>query len=120
CRRSDADGARVACAGSGAGLLAEPGRYGGWEGTSRRVYCDWLSQRYPGARWLPERGLLPTGTDRRLLMSGSGVAWHMLVLALVARHAGPAAAMQVGRINLMDVDEVSAMASASLTRGSRA
>jgi len=119
-RRCHDAGALVACACSGAVLLAETGLLEGQEATSHWAYCDWLSQRYPGTRWHPERGLLPTGTDRRLLMSGSGVAWHMLVLALVARHAGPAAAMQVARINLMDVNEVSAMAYASLTRGSRA
>jgi transcriptional regulator GlxA family with amidase domain len=53
-------------------------------------------------------------------MAGSGVAWHMLVLALIARFASPEDAMQVARINLLDLNETSALAYASLTRGPRA
>jgi transcriptional regulator GlxA family with amidase domain len=113
-------GALIACACSGAVLVAETGLLDGEEATSHWAYCDFLSRRYPQTRWHPERGLLVTGQSRRILMSGSGVAWHMLVLALVARHAGPAAAMQVARINLLDVNEASPVAYASLTRGGRA
>jgi transcriptional regulator GlxA family with amidase domain len=45
------------------------------------------------------------------------VAWHMLVLALIARFASPEEAMQVARINLLDMNAASPMAYASLTRG---
>ncbi|KAA2284892.1 GlxA family transcriptional regulator [Arenimonas fontis] len=113
-------GAMVACACSGAVLLAETGLLEDQDATSHWAYCDWLSRRYPGTRWHPERGLLVAGPDRRILMSGSGVAWHMLVLALIARYAGPEAAMQVARINLLDMHAASPVAYASLTRGGRA
>jgi transcriptional regulator GlxA family with amidase domain len=53
-------------------------------------------------------------------MAGSGVAWHMLVLALIARYASPEDAMQVARINLLDLNQTSPLAYASLTRGGRA
>lgn len=53
-------------------------------------------------------------------MAGSGVAWHMLALALIARFAAPEDAMRVARINLLDAADVSPLAYASLTRGPRA
>jgi transcriptional regulator GlxA family with amidase domain len=45
------------------------------------------------------------------------VAWHMLALALIARFAGPQEAMRVARINLLDINQTSPIAYASLTRG---
>jgi transcriptional regulator GlxA family with amidase domain len=60
------------------------------------------------------------GPDDRIVMAGSGVAWHMLVLALIARFASPEDAMHVARINLLDLNQTSALAYASLTRGARA
>jgi transcriptional regulator GlxA family with amidase domain len=45
------------------------------------------------------------------------VAWHLLVLALIARFAGPQEAMRVARINLMDPGQTPPVAYASLTRG---
>jgi transcriptional regulator GlxA family with amidase domain len=53
-------------------------------------------------------------------MAGSGMAWHMLVLTLIARFASPDDAMHVARINLLDLRETSPLAYASLTRGARA
>jgi transcriptional regulator GlxA family with amidase domain len=52
-------------------------------------------------------------------MGGSGVAWHVLVLYLIARFGGPEAAMQVARINLMELSATSPVAYASLTHGAQ-
>ena len=52
-------------------------------------------------------------------MAGSGVAWHVLVLELIARFAGPQEAMQVARINLMELNATSPVAYASLTHGAQ-
>lgn len=111
------DGAVVASACSGAVLLARTGLLDGLDATSHWAYCDVLARDHPGTRWHPERGLIVAGPDRRILMSGSGVAWHMLALALIARFVGPEEAMQVARINLLDAGSVSPMAYASLARG---
>jgi transcriptional regulator GlxA family with amidase domain len=54
------------------------------------------------------------------MMAGSGAAWHMLALALIARFASPEEAMQVARVNLLASNDTSAVAYASLTRGRRA
>lgn len=113
-------GATLASACSGALLLARTGLLDGQEATSHWAYCDLLAREYPRTRWQAERGLIVAGPQQRLIMAGSGVAWHMLVLALIARYASPEDAMQVARINLLDLNSTSATAYASLTRGPRA
>jgi transcriptional regulator GlxA family with amidase domain len=114
-----ANGALLASACSGALLLARTGLLDGLDATSHWAYCDHLRREYPRTRWHPERGLV-SSADGRLLMGGSGVSWHLLVLALVARFAGAEEAMQVARVNLMDLSSASPIAYASLTHGSHA
>ncbi|MES2975220.1 MAG: helix-turn-helix domain-containing protein [Pseudomonadota bacterium] len=113
-------GAMVAAACSGAVLLAQTGLLDGQDATSHWAYCDQLRRNHPGTRWQPERGFVVAGADQRILMAGSGAVWHTLVLALIARFCGPEEAMQVARINLLEVNTTSPMAYASLTCGSRA
>ncbi|HUG25950.1 GlxA family transcriptional regulator [Piscinibacter sp.] len=113
-------GATLASACSGALLLARTGLLDGHDATSHWAYCDLLAREYPRTRWHAERGLVVAGTGQRIIMAGSGVAWHMLVLSLIARFASPEDAMQVARINLLDLNGTSALAYASLTRGPRA
>ena len=78
------------------------------------------AREYPRTRWHAERGLVVAGDDQRIVMAGSGVAWHLLVLALIARFASPQDAMQVARINLLDLNAASPLAYASLTHGAAA
>lgn len=113
-------GATLASACSGALLLARTGLLDGHEATSHWAYCDLLARDYPRTRWHAERGLVVAGPQQRIVMAGSGVAWHMLALALIARFASPEDAMQVARINLLDLHATSATAYSSLTRGPRA
>jgi transcriptional regulator GlxA family with amidase domain len=80
-----AQGALLASACSGAVVLARTGLLDGQEGTSHWAYCDYLQREFPRTRWQAERGLVTGGPGQRILMSGSGVSWHLLVLALVAR-----------------------------------
>ena len=113
-------GATLASACSGALLLAQTGLLDGCDATSHWAYCDRLARDHPRTRWHAERGLVLAGPDARIVMAGSGVAWHMLVLALIARYASPDDAMRVARINLLDLNQTSPLAYASLTRGGRA
>lgn len=113
-------GATLCSSCSGALLLARTGLLEGEDATSHWAYCDLLARDYPRTRWNPERGLVVAGPGQRLLMAGSGAAWHMLALALIARFASPEEAMQVARVNLLSTNDVSALAYASLTRGGRA
>ncbi|HYE39267.1 MAG TPA: helix-turn-helix domain-containing protein [Ramlibacter sp.] len=115
-----AQGALLASACSGALLLARTGLLDGQEGTSHWAYCDYLRKAHPRTQWHPERGLVSAGAGQRILMAGSGVSWHLLALAIVARFAGADEAMKVARINLMDLNSTNPAAYASLTHGSRA
>lgn len=113
-------GATLASSCSGAVLLARTGLLDDCDATSHWAYCDRLAQDHPRVRWHAERGLVLAGPDSRIMMAGSGVAWHMLVLTLIARYASPEEAMQVARINLLNMNDTSPIAYASLTRGGRA
>lgn len=115
-----AAGGMLASACSGALVLARTGLLDGLEATSHWAYCDHLSRSHPRVRWHADRGLVVTGEGRRILMAGSGVSWHLLVLSLVARFAGPEEAMRVARINLMDINTTTPQAYASLTHGCQA
>ncbi|MGV3572478.1 MAG: GlxA family transcriptional regulator [Ramlibacter sp.] len=119
-RTCHANGALLASACSGAVVLARTGLLDGHEGTSHWAYCDYLQRAHPATRWNADRGLVAAGAGQRILMAGSGVAWHLLVLALVARFAGAEEAMKLARINLIDVAEATPMAYASLTHGGTA
>lgn len=110
-------GATLCSSCSGALLLARTGLLDGHEATSHWAYCDLLAREYPRTRWAPQRSLVVSGPGRRLMMAGSGAAWHMLALALIARFASPEDAMQVARVNLLGMNDVSAVAYSSLTRG---
>lgn len=113
-------GATLASSCSGAMLVARTGLLDDCDATSHWAYCDRLAQEHPRVRWHAERGLVLAGPDSRIMMAGSGVAWHMLVLTLIARFASPEEAMQVARINLLNMNDTSPLAYASLTRGGRA
>ena len=110
-------GATLCSSCSGALLLAATGLLDGCEGTSHWAYCDALSRDHPATRWRSERSLVVTGPDRRLMLAGSGTAWYMLVLAVIARFASPEEAMRVARLYLLGSSEVSAVAYSSLVRG---
>ncbi|AMO25052.1 helix-turn-helix domain-containing protein [Ramlibacter solisilvae] len=113
-------GATLCSSCSGALLLAGTGLLDGHDATSHWAYCDLLARDYPRTRWNAERMLVVTGPQQRIMMAGSGAAWHLLALALIARFASPEEAMQVARVNLLATQDVSALAYSSLTRGSRA
>jgi len=119
-RRCYDDGALLASACSGAVVVARTGLLDGMDATSHWAYCDALQREFPRTQWHPDRGLVVTGPDHRILMAGSGVSWHLLVLAIIARFAGAEDAMHVARMNLMDINTATPMAYASLTHGSHA
>lgn len=110
-------GATLCSACSGALLLAQTGLLDGLEATSHWAFCDYLAKAHPRTRWSPERTLVVTGPDQRLMMAGSGTSWYMLGLALIARFVSPKEAMQVARVMLLSSTEVSSVAYSSLTRG---
>jgi transcriptional regulator GlxA family with amidase domain len=101
-RRCYDAGAMLATACSGALLLAEGGLLDGHDATTHWAYCDIMERRYPRVRVHSQRALVVSGAEQRLVMAGGGTTWLDLALYLIARLAGPEAAMQVARLNLID------------------
>lgn len=116
-RERYAAGAMLASACSGAVLLARTGLLDEQDATSHWAYCELLQRNHPTTRWHAERSFVVAGPDKRILMGGSGAVWHTLVLALIARFAGPEDAMRVARVNLLEINSTSPIAYASLTSG---
>jgi transcriptional regulator GlxA family with amidase domain len=92
------DGGALLCSAcSGIFLLAETGRFDGREATVHFNYSRAFATAYPAVPVHPERVLMISGVREELVTSGASMTWHDLVLYLIARYAGAAAAQQVAR-----------------------
>jgi len=78
---------------SGLFLLAETGAFDDAPATVHWGYAAKFRKSFPAVPVTPERALVVTGDRQQLISSGASTSWHDLVLHLVARHAGPAAAL---------------------------
>jgi transcriptional regulator GlxA family with amidase domain len=114
-RRCYDAGAIVATACSGAILLAETGLLNGEEATTHWAYCDALAQ-YPGVKVHPQRALVVSGRDGRLVMAGGGTSWEDLALYLVARLVDVDEAMAIAKLFLIDWHDVGQLPFAMLAR----
>jgi transcriptional regulator GlxA family with amidase domain len=96
--RMHAQGALLCSACSGVFLLAETGLFDGRETTVHWDYADAFARVFPGIPLHPERVLVVAGEREQLISSGASMSWHDLVLYLIARHVGAAAAQTVARL----------------------
>ncbi len=92
-----AAGATICSACSGLFLIAETGLFDGVEATVHWPYARLFAAQYPAVRAHPERALVVAGARRELISSGASTSWHDLVLYLIGREAGPAAAQAVSK-----------------------
>jgi transcriptional regulator GlxA family with amidase domain len=90
-------GARLCSACSGIFLLGETGLFEGKPATVHWAYADKFRKSFPEIPAAPEKVLVTTGQDGRLISSGASTSWHDLVLHLVAESAGEAAALGIAR-----------------------
>lgn len=88
-------GATICSACSGLYVLAESGLFDGRDATIHWSYAGAFAKAHPAIRLHPERVLIAAGDGGRLVTSGASTSWHDLVLYLIARHAGLAAAQAV-------------------------
>lgn len=95
-------GAVIAAACSGTLLLAEAGLLDGRDATTHWGYCEALSRQYPSVRVHPDRALVVSGDEHRLVMAGGGTSWQDLALYLIARSTGLRYAQEVAKIYLID------------------
>jgi transcriptional regulator GlxA family with amidase domain len=96
-RRMHQGGAVLCSACSGIFLLAETGLFDGRAATVHYGYGRTFAATYPEVSSHPERVLVISGAREELVTSGASVAWHDLVLHLIARYAGSAAAQEIAK-----------------------
>lgn len=96
-----ARGAMLCSACSGVLVLAETGLLDGREATIHWAYARTFSRHFPKVRLRLEKVLVATGDRQQFVMSGASASWHDLVLYLIARHVGPAAAQAIAKFMLL-------------------
>ena len=96
-----ADEALICSSCTGALLLAETGLLDGLEATQHWAFEATFRRNFPRVRLNAAKVLVVTGDGARLVMSGASAAWHDLVLYIIARYAGPAAARTIAKFYLL-------------------
>lgn len=109
-------GAVIGTACGGSLMLAEAGLLNGLDAASHWGYCDIMAERYPEVRVQPNRALVITGDEQRIVMAGGGSSWYDMALYLIARLLGIEEAMRVARVYLIDWHHVGQQPFASLSR----
>lgn len=92
-----ARGATICSACSGIFVLAETGLFDGVDATVHWAYAEPFRRAFPAVPIFPDRVLIAAGERQQLVSSGASMTWHDLVLYLIARHVGAAAAQSVAR-----------------------
>ncbi len=91
------EGATLCSACSGLLVLAETEAFNGHASTVHFSYANEFRQIFPEVPIEPERVLMVSGPDERLVTSGAATSWHDLAMYLIARHVSPVVAQAVGR-----------------------
>lgn len=99
-RRQHAQGALVCSVCTGSLLLAEAGLLDGEDATCHWAATDQIRQRYPAVRLKPDRMLVSSGVEHRLVTSGGNASWTDLALYLVARFCGEEEARRTAKLFL--------------------
>jgi len=94
-------GAILCSACSGVLVLAETGLLDGREATLHWAYERTFRENFPNIRLRTERVLIVSGSEQRFVMSGASASWHDLALYLVARYAGPSAALSIAKFFML-------------------
>jgi len=96
-----AKGAMLCSACSGVLLLAETGLIDGREATIHWAYARTFRHNFPNVHLRLEKVLVTEGDRQQFVMSGASGSWHDLVLYIIARHIGPAAAQGIAKFMLL-------------------
>ncbi|MDY6982102.1 MAG: helix-turn-helix domain-containing protein [Pseudomonadota bacterium] len=100
-RAQYAQGAVLGSACTGVFPMLEAGVYDGIPVTCHWDYERALRHSFPGADLRIDKTLIIAGPDNRLVMSGATGSWHDLVLHLISRFSGPAAATAIAKFFLL-------------------
>jgi transcriptional regulator GlxA family with amidase domain len=99
-RQQHSQGALVCSVCTGSLLLAEAGLLDGEEATCHWAASDQIRNRYPAVRLRPERVLVSSGAEHRLVTSGGNASWTDLALYIVARFCGEDEARRTAKLFL--------------------
>lgn len=97
-KKQYADGAEVLSVCTGAFLLAETGLLNGLKATTHWAYADAFRAEFPSVDLQPQLTLVDNG---RIKCAGAGAAWHDMAMNLIERKSGKRAAVQVGKMFLL-------------------
>ena len=95
------DGAIICAACTGVQLLAETGLLDGEVATTHWAYVDGLRENFPQINIQPDKVLVESGEDLRLITSGSHASWYDLLLYIISRTSGRQAALQTAKFFLL-------------------
>ncbi len=115
-RRSYRGGAEIYSACSGSILLAETGLLDGRAATSHWGYTDLFRRQYPQVRFDAAPNLVYADERGHIVTAGGTTSWHDLALHIIARHAGPGAALQIAKVYLLKWHPEGQLPYASLVR----
>ncbi|MEJ2120245.1 MAG: helix-turn-helix domain-containing protein [Alphaproteobacteria bacterium] len=99
-RQRHADGALICSVCTGSVLLADAGLLDGLEATTHWSVADLFARYFPSVRLRPERILVPTGPEHRVITSGGASSWEDLAMHVVARFCGRAEAIRTAKVFL--------------------
>lgn len=94
------NGAAVYSACAGSLVLAEAGLLDGHGATTHWCYSKLFREEYPNVTLHPERILVQTGDQQRIVCGGGASSWQDLALFMVMKHVGPEEAMRLSKIFL--------------------
>lgn len=92
------DGALLCSVCTGSLFLAEAGLLEGEEATTHWLAAGLFAAAYPGVRLRPERILLTSGPEQRLVTTGGAASWEELALYLVTRFCGQQEAVRLAKL----------------------
>ncbi len=90
-------GSLLCSACSGIFLLGETGLFRGMPATVHWAFEQKFRETYPDVPVEPQKSLVISGERDELISSGASTSWHDLVLHLITRHVGAAAALGMAR-----------------------
>lgn len=111
-----AQGSVIGTACSGALLLAHAGLLDGHDATTHWAFNDDLQRSYPAVKVCPDRALVTSGREARLIMAGGGTTWLDLAVYLIARMVSVQAAVEVARVHLINWHDIGTQPYARLAR----
>ena len=94
-------GATLACTCTGAVMLAQTGLLDGMDATIHWNYAPSLAKHYLRLKVDPDKALVVTGAEQRIVMAGGGTSHLDLILYLIARFVGLTEALEVAKAYLI-------------------